>query len=401
MSKTGFVYIIENTENNEIYVGSTTKTIEQRFKQHIYDCKKNNSGYLHTFMNKVGIEKFSIRILKEVKYDDILELLAEESLFIKNYGTLNIKNNYTWNKQRNLTVVSDLTELVIQNDKVLSYEEFLNVFLDENTLIVIKSLNSKKNIKVSVPILNWLGYEDQYNFISMLVKNQVPFSFNREQIVMSSEDFKHVSIINAKTTCIKNYYILLEKLIGIYSQYLNLKLKNYNSTIKPSLNNIEKMASNDNNIKELREIFVNSLEYAPKRKYKEDAGADLTSNEETCILPGQNKLVHTGLRLEIPYGYFGSVVSRSGLAAKHRVFVLNAPGIIDAGYTGEILVNLCNLGESPYHIEIGARIAQLIVQPCCMVEFRVKPVEEMKEEEPSAEDLVRRGENGHGSTGYN
>ena len=91
------------------------------------------------------------------------------------------------------------------------------------------------------------------------------------------------------------------------------------------------------------------------------AGLDLHSILATTILPGERQLVGTGLRVNLPNGTEGQVRSRSGLAAKHGIIVLNAPGTIDEDYQGEIKVILYNAGDSTFSIEKGDRIAQLVV----------------------------------------
>jgi dUTP pyrophosphatase len=122
-----------------------------------------------------------------------------------------------------------------------------------------------------------------------------------------------------------------------------------------------------------------------------DAGADLVAAEAVRLAPGARSLIGTGVRIALPDGYVAFVVPRSGLAAKHGITVLNAPGTVDAGYRGEIKVTLLNTdAETAYDIAVGDRIAQLIVMPVPPVRFL--PVDELP-------DSVR-GEGGFGSTGY-
>lgn len=92
-----------------------------------------------------------------------------------------------------------------------------------------------------------------------------------------------------------------------------------------------------------------------------DAGVDLRSAEELVLLPGHSNVVKTNIALAIPTGYCGYVIPRSGLAAKHGITVVNAPGLIDSGYRGEIMVILHNLGKLPFEIKYGDRIAQLVI----------------------------------------
>lgn len=121
-----------------------------------------------------------------------------------------------------------------------------------------------------------------------------------------------------------------------------------------------------------------------------DAGADLTSVAELTLAPGERALVPTGVALALPRGWVGLVHPRSGLAARHGISVVNAPGTVDSGYRGEILVNLVNLDRAePFTVHVGDRIAQLVLQDVGEGEFL--PVDSLP---PS-----QRGETGHGSSG--
>jgi dUTP pyrophosphatase len=121
-----------------------------------------------------------------------------------------------------------------------------------------------------------------------------------------------------------------------------------------------------------------------------DAGADLYAAEDAVIAPGERKLVRTGIAIALPPGYVGLVHPRSGMALKLGITVLNAPGTVDAGYRGEILVNLINHDRAnAAKIARGDRIAQLVVQRVERAHFH--GVESL----PGSE----RGAGGHGSTG--
>lgn len=120
-----------------------------------------------------------------------------------------------------------------------------------------------------------------------------------------------------------------------------------------------------------------------------DAGADLRTTEGLTLAPGQRHLFPTGVRIALPAGYVGLVHPRSGLAAKGGVTIVNAPGTIDAGYRGEILVNLINLSDAKFEISRGDRIAQLLIQKFEFPKF--VQVDSL----PGSE----RGEAGIGSTG--
>ena len=128
----------------------------------------------------------------------------------------------------------------------------------------------------------------------------------------------------------------------------------------------------------------------PRYSTDGDAGADLTSVIETTIDPGERALVPTGIAVALPPGTVGLVHPRSGLAARHGVTIVNAPGTVDSGYRGEVLVNLVNLDpREPFTVRVGDRIAQLVVQQYLQAEFDVAD---------SLPDSAR-GETGHGSTG--
>ena len=128
----------------------------------------------------------------------------------------------------------------------------------------------------------------------------------------------------------------------------------------------------------------------PLRAHPGDAGCDLFAAEAARLGPGERASVGTGIAVEIPDGSAGLVLPRSGLAAKHGISVVNAPGLIDAGYRGEVRVLLLNTDRSePFEIEVGDRIAQLVIVEIADAE----PIE--------AESLAEsaRGEGGFGSTG--
>ena len=128
----------------------------------------------------------------------------------------------------------------------------------------------------------------------------------------------------------------------------------------------------------------------PTYSHPGDAGADLHAAEELVLAPGERALVGTGVSNALPDGYAAFVVPRSGLAAKHGITVVNAPGTVDAGYRGEIKVCLLNTDStSSFAIAIGDRIAQLIVSPVVRAQFI--PVERL----PG----TQRGDGGFGSTG--
>lgn len=112
------------------------------------------------------------------------------------------------------------------------------------------------------------------------------------------------------------------------------------------------------------------------------SGLDLYSAEEKIIPPGKWEVISTGIAVEIPYGYEGEVRSRSGIAKEHGIFVLNSPGTIDSDYRGEVKVILMNLGEESFKVNIGDRIAQLVISP--VVKAEVLEVEELSNTERNA-----------------
>jgi len=130
----------------------------------------------------------------------------------------------------------------------------------------------------------------------------------------------------------------------------------------------------------------------PSKASAEDAGFDLTSVESVVLEPGSRALVKTGLAVQIPMGHGGLVLPRSGLALRHGIGLVNSPGLIDAGYRGEIGVILHNTDtRESFAVKPGDRIAQLMVVPFAALE----PVW------VSELDASQRGEGGFGSSGTN
>ena len=128
----------------------------------------------------------------------------------------------------------------------------------------------------------------------------------------------------------------------------------------------------------------------PAYAHPGDAGADLCAAEDVVLPPGARATVGTGMAVAVPDGHAAFVHPRSGLAARHGITVVNAPGTIDAGYRGEVRVVLLNTDRhEPFSVRRGDRIAQLVVQPVTRVRFL-----DVAELPPSP-----RGEAGFGSTG--
>ncbi|GAB3613333.1 dUTP diphosphatase [Humibacter ginsengisoli] len=138
------------------------------------------------------------------------------------------------------------------------------------------------------------------------------------------------------------------------------------------------------------DVLTTALE-PPRYAHHDDAGADLCSTDAVTLNPGERATVGTGVAIALPDGYVAFVVPRSGLAARHGITIVNAPGTVDAGYRGEIRVTLLNTdARTAYTIAPGDRIAQLVLMPVTRATFI------------SVDDLPEsaRGANGFGSTGY-
>lgn len=128
----------------------------------------------------------------------------------------------------------------------------------------------------------------------------------------------------------------------------------------------------------------------PRYQHDGDAGLDLPSRIDYTLEPGERTRIPTGVSIAIPHGYAGFVMVRSGLAARHGIACVNAPGLIDAGYRGELVVILLNTDRrEPFHIHRGDRIAQLVLQK--VIEATTVAVDEL--------DETTRGDGGFGSTG--
>ena len=137
------------------------------------------------------------------------------------------------------------------------------------------------------------------------------------------------------------------------------------------------------------QLAPEAADLAPKRQHPDDAGYDLRARVGMTIAPGAFAAVPTGLRLELPEGWMAEVRPRSGLALRHGVTVLNAPGTIDAGYRGEVGVILANFGDAPFVVEKGMKVAQIVVAR----------VEQAEIAEVQETDDTDRGTGGFGSTG--
>ena len=129
---------------------------------------------------------------------------------------------------------------------------------------------------------------------------------------------------------------------------------------------------------------------APAYAKPGDAGADLRSRIDFELEPGERALVPTGVALALPEGYVGLVHPRSGLATKNGITIVNAPGTVDSGYRGELMVTLLNTDKTKsFHVQRGDRIAQLVIQKYEHATFTI--VDEL--------DQTERGSSGFGSSG--
>jgi len=143
-------------------------------------------------------------------------------------------------------------------------------------------------------------------------------------------------------------------------------------------------------VKRLRESREGEIPL-PRYMTEHSSGMDLFADVdgEVILEPGERKLIPTGIALSIPEGYEGQVRPRSGLALREGVTLVNTPGTVDADYRGEVGVLLINLGQRPFHLQRGDRIAQLVISPIC------RAVLELSDEL----DATHRNEGGFGHTG--
>lgn len=137
-------------------------------------------------------------------------------------------------------------------------------------------------------------------------------------------------------------------------------------------------------IKRLKENAI-----IPQYAHVNDAGMDLFSTDNAIVIPGEIKLIHTGIAIELPDDVEAQIRPRSGLALKNGITVLNSPGTIDAGYRGEIGIIIINHGKESFEINVGTKIAQMVITP--IIHATIQEVVELEESD--------RGNSGFGSTG--
>ena len=133
-------------------------------------------------------------------------------------------------------------------------------------------------------------------------------------------------------------------------------------------------------------IVLDSGAVAPTRAHDTDAGLDLYSMEDVTLIAGRSAIIHTGVHIQLPHGYGGLLVSKSGLNVLHDI---TSTGLIDEGYTGEIVVKLYNHGSENYNIKKGDKITQLVLIPVAYEDVEI--VDSL--------DSSERGSNGFGSSG--
>lgn len=139
----------------------------------------------------------------------------------------------------------------------------------------------------------------------------------------------------------------------------------------------------------IRILKLNNNAVLPKYAHVNDAGMDLFSTDNAIVMPGEIKLIHTGIAIELPDDVEAQIRPRSGLAFKNGITVLNSPGTIDAGYRGEIGIIIINHGKESFEINVGTKIAQMVITP--IIHATIQEVVELEESD--------RGNSGFGSTG--
>ena len=117
--------------------------------------------------------------------------------------------------------------------------------------------------------------------------------------------------------------------------------------------------------------LISSNGKVPSQKHASDIGYDISSSDDVILKSNEVTLVNTGIAINLPKQCAGFVLPRSGLSTKHKITLINSPGLIDPGYTGELLVPLMNHGDKDYEIKAGDRIAQLVLINTHVVDFKV------------------------------
>jgi dUTP pyrophosphatase len=183
-----------------------------------------------------------------------------------------------------------------------------------------------------------------------------------------------------------------------YQKYFNDDPKeNYKNAMKSLAGQIKEIQENFDMSnyapkKRLEYKILSPLATTPKYNYQTDSGFDLCSTESVSIPPLSRAIIGTGLSFNLPDGTELQIRSRSGLAAKYGIMVLNSPGTIDCGYTGEVKIVLFNSSQEPFQVERGMRIAQAVYAHCMNGKWvELEEIDEIENKD--------RNENGFGSTG--
>jgi hypothetical protein len=278
--KIGYIYAIENNFDSSTYIGLTTKTIKERFTQHLQAARSSRAScILHLFMAKHGPENFTIRELRRVEYHSIIELQLIEEECIRDFGDLNTTYNSRSYEMAGLTlnrvikertpkerpiVVSkvppreDVMEIACEAEeypnKKISLDKFIGLFIpeEENYSTILDDMTIEGKIYVTTVILDWFGYEGEYgtqrqNFKKMLKRNSIEYKeltqgdeeINQyptiqEELQLLPSNVKHskflimepndlkMAIMQLKTKnghIIRQYYIDLEELLKLYVEY--------------------------------------------------------------------------------------------------------------------------------------------------------------------------------------
>ena len=314
----------------------------------------------------------SIKAYKDVQ-------ISTTNEFLNNRSEMKNSNNIV---ESNNAIQSD-NDIQIADKKVLSSNDNID---SNNTIYIANSKDSNNNTQIdnekqTNDKKTLSGNDNIDNFNKILSNNNISTSNN------NVKNSKTIHLIQKKNLRTSNDNVQYNK---------NKKFNNNNSfinnNIKHNTNNVHKKYpynANKPHIIKIKKLSSNAI--IPMTGTNNSAGYDLVAclDKDIQIQPNEIVLVSTGIAIEIPSGYFGMVCSRSGLACKYGIHVLNSPGIIDSDYRGEIKCILHNCSNSIFTLSNGTKMAQLII---------------MKHEKISWLETnnlsdTNRGENGFGSTG--
>lgn len=183
----------------------------------------------------------------------------------------------------------------------------------------------------------------------------------------------------------------IEKLIGDMNENPNFSQKKkdiFEKIVRRSVALTEELSLNLRERISVKIKKINDNAVIPTYAHTTDAGADIFAVEDVTIAAGETKIIPTGIQMEIPMGYEVQIRPRSGMSAKTKIRVANAPGTIDSSFRGEVGIILENIGELDYNIKVGDKIAQMMIAETPMMKF----------EEVSELSSTERGNGGFGST---